>query len=321
MEVSKSKFLTMLIATLVVVGIVVGGILISNCNINKSNISIYINEQLIMSTNVKNGKELNLDELKIEGYKIIGIYDNAELKGDKLTGKITINKDTSLYLNAERLYRIILPTNTSSTSIYGSPGDVIKMPTENLPSKEHAKLLGFAIKDNIIVLSPTIDYTIKEEDFTNFSVNFKAVWENAKTIVLKNGDKQSIEYLYAGEELTLPYLFKEGKYISSWTSNNGTIYDTNDKITILDNMTLTAIWSPCKYTLTFNSNGGSTLEDMEVTYGSTIVLPTPTKADAAFLHWVMTMSNGTKVNVSGSIQVPDLGENGIKTLTAGYTTI
>ena len=55
--------------------------------------------------------------------------------------------------------------------------------------------------------------------------------------------------------------------------------------TVTENVDLKARWIANTYKITFDSNGGKPLSDMEVTYNEAYTLPTPEKEDCVFLGW------------------------------------
>ena len=55
--------------------------------------------------------------------------------------------------------------------------------------------------------------------------------------------------------------------------------------TVTENVTLKAKWIANTYKITFDSNGGTPISDMEVTYNEAYTLPTPEKEDYVFLGW------------------------------------
>lgn len=81
---------------------------------------------------------------------------------------------------------------------------------------------------------------------------------------------------------------KEGYTFEGWYYN-GVLFDFSTVIT--KDIKLEAKWSSTtteKWTVRFNSNGGSTVSDIEVVDGSTITLePKPTRAGYNFLGWYL----------------------------------
>ncbi|MDR0385467.1 MAG: InlB B-repeat-containing protein [Prevotellaceae bacterium] len=89
------------------------------------------------------------------------------------------------------------------------------------------------------------------------------------------------------------YIWNTKQDGSGKTYDDQTVYDVNG------DMTLFAVWTSKKYTLTFNANGGSVSPASEsVSYGTTVVLPTPTLTNYTFTEW-NTMLDGTGNTFSG----------------------
>ena len=67
----------------------------------------------------------------------------------------------------------------------------------------------------------------------------------------------------------------------------GMPYDPSDKITVNSDVTLYAQWKAITYTVTFESNGGTTVAPItDVAYNAAITAPTdPTKTDCTFQGW------------------------------------
>ena len=80
-------------------------------------------------------------------------------------------------------------------------------------------------------------------------------------------------------------------------ASSAELYSELEKRTIGD-VTLEARWTPTKYTLTFNPNGGTVNPTSKtVSYGSPYGdLPTPTKSGNTFLGWFTEKDGGTKVS-------------------------
>ena len=70
-------------------------------------------------------------------------------------------------------------------------------------------------------------------------------------------------------------------------------------------VTLTAVWEPNDYTVTFNANGGTTpTASKTVTYDSTYgTLPTPTRTGSTFAGWYTSASGGTQVTSSTKVAI------------------
>ena len=78
-----------------------------------------------------------------------------------------------------------------------------------------------------------------------------------------------------------------------------------------EEVVITSGWAKEKYTLSFNTDGGSAIEDIPVTFGEDIEIPAnPTKTGYSFTGWDNEIPE----------TIPDLGENGaVITYTAQWT--
>ncbi len=100
---------------------------------------------------------------------------------------------------------------------------------------------------------------------------------------------------------------RTGYKFENWntTANGtGTSYSSGDSYTINSAITLYAQWIANQYTITFQTNGGTTsTANKTVTYNSTYgTLPTPTRNGYEFLGWYTTSSSGgTKITTTTKV--------------------
>ena len=121
----------------------------------------------------------------------------------------------------------------------------------------------------------------------NSNITLYAHWEiNRYTVIFNsvNGtsiDSQEVNY---NEKVTRPSNpTKEGYTFKEWQLN-GNLYDFDTLVT--DNITLTAVYTINHYTVTFNSNGGSSIDSQEVNYNEKVTIPSnPTKKGYTFKEW------------------------------------
>ena len=92
-----------------------------------------------------------------------------------------------------------------------------------------------------------------------------------------------------GTSATLTTPTRDGYAFKGWFLPNGTQY-TNQAIK--SNTSLTARWERNRFTITFNSDGGSAVENKAVMLNNSIPLTTPTKEGYNFKGWFM--SDGTQ---------------------------
>ena len=145
----------------------------------------------------------------------------------------------------------------------------------------------------------------KDYDFSTKvtqNITLKAVWKKVDTFTVTfNSDggstvkSQSVEKNKTATKPANPT--KAGKIFVSWQLN-GKDYDFSTKVT--QNITLKAVWrNPNSYTVTFDTDGGSSITSKTVSEGKTISKPAdPTKEDFIFVSWQL---NGKDYNFSSSI--------------------
>ena len=101
---------------------------------------------------------------------------------------------------------------------------------------------------------------------------------------------------------TLPTSTKTGYTLSGWALNGNPI-GANTIVETNADHTLDAVWSPNLYNVTFDSDGGSTVNGITVIYGNLYEnLPTPTKENYNFIGWYYEdtlVDNDTTVTIAG----------------------
>ena len=113
-----------------------------------------------------------------------------------------------------------------------------------------------------------------------FEVNFVTGYATTvKTQVVKDGDK-----------VERPQLEREGYTLVGWYCN-GEEWRFNSDL-VLNEMTLTAEWTPNTYSITFNSNGGNDIQTTNIKTGEILNLPIPQRDLYTFDGWYF---NDTKV--------------------------
>ena len=71
------------------------------------------------------------------------------------------------------------------------------------------------------------------------------------------------------------------------------------------NLTITALWTPNNYTVTFNPNGGSVSQSTKILLFDSIYgdLPTPTRMGYTFLGWFTERTGGNKIESGGKVTI------------------
>lgn len=103
---------------------------------------------------------------------------------------------------------------------------------------------------------------------------------------------------YDQEYSILPTPTRTGYEFKGWYTEkeNGTEITADMKVTITNDHTLYAIWTPAKYTVIFNTNGGNPVDDIKVTYLSNYEnLPIPTRTGYEFMGWYLDSDFNNKI--------------------------
>ena len=120
---------------------------------------------------------------------------------------------------------------------------------------------------------------------------------------------EGLEVTYGSAYGELPVSTRTGYTFTGWY--NGEELVTTNTIAGVGNQTLVAGWTVNHYTVTFDANGGSAVEDLEVTYGSAYgELPVSTRTGYTFTGWY----NGEELVTTNTI-----AGVGNQTLVAGWT--
>ena len=100
-----------------------------------------------------------------------------------------------------------------------------------------------------------------------------------------------------------------GYTFAGWNTaadGSGSSYASGTTFVLNTNQILYAQWSPNQYVVTFSPNGGSVnVASSTYTYGgTTLTLPTPTNANAAFNGWYSALTGGTLIGAAGASYTP-----------------
>lgn len=249
-----------------------------------------------------------LPVLTREGYTFNGWVDSEGAKVSdtnkmpasdvKLTAVWTINQ-----------YKVSLDTNGGIESYdersYDYNSLLNDLPT---PTKKGYTFLGWFNGDTKVEK----DYRLGAKD-----INLRAEWSinsyrlNYETDCDTTIESKMLEFGSAIGEL--PILSKIGHTFINWVTSEGTEVDKDTTISDSD-MTIFAKWLVNKYTVSFNSDGGTPIEPKEVNFGDKYgKLDKPTKHGYSFVGWYngedavdeSTVMGDSNVNLTAKWSIAD----------------
>ncbi len=238
---------------------------------------------------VQFGENYHLNDALRTGYRFLGWYDAS---GTKYTSGVW-NQDNGVNLKARwdaNKYTVKFNVNGGKPAARDMTATYDAQFTLPSVSRDGYTFLGWYNGNTKVESGP---WRVAS------NVTLKAEWR-AKQYTVKfnanggNISKQSMTVNY-GEYCELPEPEKLGYNFAGWYSGN-TKY-TSGKWTKDSGITLEAKWTAAKYNVTFNSNGGSNVQGITVTYGANYNLSEPTRKGYIFDGWY---SGSIKFNQSGN---------------------
>lgn len=198
------------------------------------------------------------------------------------------------------------PTKTGHTFLGWEPAVPTTMPAENVTVKAKWQVNSYSVKflmdDNTVLKETTQEYgtpIVRPENPTKVGAEFMGwVPEPDATVPAKDvvytaaftgteytitfdtdgaGDIEPIKGFYGTAVQKPAAPVKSGYTFLGW--------EPEIPATFSGNMTVKAKWQMNQYTITFDTDGGSTINPMTVDYNSTIAVNIPTKEGYTFLGW------------------------------------
>ena len=239
-----------------------------------------------------------------EGYEFNGWLLNGEPFDftSKITGDITLEASWIEIQDEESdKFTVTFNVDGKIEKVEVENGKKVSKPTD--PTKEGYEFLGWYLADEEFDFNTAIS-----KDIT-LVANFEKIEQSSEnvnkyTITFNSNGGTSVAKQTVVEASTVKKPAnptKSGYTFVSWQLN-GKDYNFSTKVT--GNITLVAKWikneDPKKnYTITFNSNGGSSVAKQTVVEGSTVKKPAnPTKSGYTFVSWQL---NGKDYNFSTKV--------------------
>ncbi len=253
-------------------------------------------------------------------YNIYGFkYDDGKLVCEiKDTPDDTNNRYivTGDYVNTPVIYTLSYDANGGSVSPSSeevTEGTSVTLPTpaksykitynanggSNAPSEQTVSLTCKGWSENKTATSAS--YYCGTAYKPTASVTLYAVWNSGANVTVKSGTPVRSGYTFLG--------WSESKTATTPT------YKSGEAVTVSSDKTLYAVWEkiPVVYTLNFDANGGSvTPTSAEVTEGSSVTLPTPTKS----YKITYNANGGSNVPSEQTVSITCKGWSAYKTATS-----
>ena len=265
----------------------------------------------------------NQSSPKITGYSIdennnvIVIYDNGNQENvGNLTDEDIVNHVTSITISQDGYFVINGIKTTTKVNF-----NTVTISNDGYYVIDGIKTSIQAGFDSITISSD--GYYVVNGIKTSIKVQFDSVEISEDGYYIINGIKTDIkatevytvkfntgysatvsdQKVFEGKKVERPQLDRTGYELNGWYCN-GEEWRFNSDV-VLNDMTLSAQWTAKQYTLTFNSDGGSPVDNMTVTFDSNYTLPSTTKDLYTFNGWKY---GTTKVQNSGKWSIDAEGD-------------
>ena len=237
--------------------------------INKNNITEYIYGEGVVLPSAS--------DMTKEGYSFGGWYTSSDFSDSPVTNIDATDRGNKTYYAKWNINQYTISFDTSGGSVV-SPitqdyGSTVVKPLD--PTKEGYTFTGW---------EPEIPDTIPSSNIT-----IKAKWSvNKYTITFDtDGGSEVLPIIQDYGSLVIAPISptKVGYSFIGWDNPIPSTMPSSDKL-------IKALWKINKYTITFDTNGGSVIEPITQDYGSTIVKPLdPTRSGYTFVGWDLSIPN------------------------------
>ena len=229
-------------------------------------------------------------------YTLLGWYTSAT-GGTKISASTTVSGNATYYAQWTGNPRTVTFNGNGGTPSESSRvvnyGDAIgTLPTA---TRTHYTLKGwFTAASGGTKISTSTKVTANVTYYAqwtpvNYTITFNSNGGSAATPPTK-----SIAYLSTIG--TLPTTTRTGYTFKGWFTNTSSGTQITESTVVKGNVTYYAQWTPIKYTITFNANGGSAVASRTLDYDSILgPLPTTTRAGYDFKGWYTATSGGSQV--------------------------
>lgn len=279
--------------------------------------AMWSQENYVISFNTNGGNSISpISFLSIKNivsptktdYKFAGWYLDKNLTTPFIQDKTKITSNITLYAKWEKLpssYTVVFDTNGGETI---SPIKSSLLPKMFSPTKTDYKFVGWYLDKNLI--NPFI---LNKTKITS-DITLYAKWEKEKIIskvytvsfVYENGkiEKQTVSI---GSKVRKPAdpVKMDYNFIGWYSDQSSNPFDFNKTIKKGGEIKLTPMWIKSKdksYTVSFNTNGGSSIKSIEVLAGKSVMIPIkPIKNGYRFDGWYTSNNPGNLYQLSNPV--------------------
>lgn len=234
------------------------------------------------------------------GYTFGGWYTNSNYTtaynfSTQVTGNIT------LYAKWNRIYYTVSFNSDGGSAVSNQSiahGSTVSAPAA--PTKD-----GYTFGGWYIDSGKTTAYNFSTTVTNNITLYAKwTIIVLTVTFNSQGGTAVASAKVNWGSKVSVPTVpTREGYTFNRWcTSSAGTTaYDFSSAVK--SNITLYATWTQINYTITFNSNGGTSVANQTVAYGKTATKPTnPTRTGYTFVSWYTDANCTVGYNFSTAVK-------------------
>ncbi len=215
------------------------------------------------------------------GYVFIGWY-NGDTLWDFDNGTVTSDMTLTAKFEKDTL-KVTFKNDDSTTIVVVSSGGTISTP--EAPQKANHDFLGW--------YNGTKQWNFDTDTVTE-DITLTAIWSKipSYTVIFNTngGSPISAQTVYRDSKLTQPAITtKQGHHFEYWYLDSEDDIWNFTKDTVTSDIVLNAKWIPyATYTVTFDSNGGSSIAPQYITEGQIATVPaTPTQEHSVFNGWYL----------------------------------
>ena len=267
----------------------------NNNQIEKEEYSIdfVVNGITINNIKVKEGNAIKLpNEPNITGYTFEGWFLDQEFK-NKLPDNYIPNGNITIYGKAtpiEKEITITFVADTTSTVKIKANSKVVE---PKVPIKEGYTFDGWYLNNSSKKFNFDTIITDNMTLYAKFTINEYTVSFN--TFSESTIESKTVKYNKTITAPTAPT--KEGYIFDGWYSDENFVNKFNFNTPITSNTTLYAKWNALQFNVTFNTNGGNTINPLVVDYNTVLnSLEVPTKKGYTFEGWYTNSRLTSKYN-------------------------